>query len=120
MAAPVLVRLYRGQVGRSEEEGVDVSQKSAGPIGRPFAPPWDLVMGSKRGEIDWSTYRSRYFQQLFHNQSAPVFRLWEEGVRLGGELAVLCYCPMSNSYCHTVLLIQWLTECYPMHFEVKL
>jgi hypothetical protein len=113
----VRVKLWRAQVG--QVEGVDVSRKSAGPLGLPFAPPWDLVMGSKQGRIDWTEYRGRYLQQLVAIGSGPVAALHEEGVRQGGELCLLCYC-RDGARCHTTLLIEYLAMCYLMHFEVKL
>lgn len=118
----MIVKLYRGVIGVTDPElAVDVTAKSAGTIGKPFAPPWELVLGSKRGQISWAEYRQRYFAQLSRMPSAAAFyRLWEEGQRLGGSLALSCYCRASQAQCHTLLLIEWLTTIMPAHFEVKL
>ena len=111
------VKLYRAQVGTAD--GVDVSRKSAGPLGLPFAPSWDLVMGSKRGRIDRQEYTREYEAQLRCVPHSCIIALHAEGVRNGGELCLLCYC-RDGAHCHTSLLIKYLTRAWPTHFEVKL
>ena len=38
--------------------------KSAGPVGRAFAPGWDMVKAYKEGRIGWMTYAERYTARM--------------------------------------------------------
>lgn len=68
-----------------------------------FAPTWDLVMGSKRGELSWGEYTAGYLQllrQRFHQNNA-MFRLV-----MASEKPVVfkCYCAKGKN-CHRLLLV---------------
>jgi len=118
MAERVKIKLWRSQVGKHPDDGLDVSRKSAGPIGLPFAPPWPMVMASKRGGMPWAEYRRRYLELLDKVELASVVALRDEGLRRGGELCLTCWCS-DGAQCHSTILIQWLVARWPEDFEVK-
>lgn len=112
----MVVQLWRAQLGTAT--GLDVSRKSGGQLGRRFSPSWDLIMAKKRGQIGWAEFSRRYLDQLLALPEELVSALYEEGLRRGGQLCLLCYC-RDGKNCHTLVLIEWLVRQYPGLFEVK-
>lgn len=101
-----ICRLYTARISVARVEGyeyINTTVKSATGLGVTFAPTWDMVMSSKRGEISWDTYTSRYYELLrsrwgLHQQDfVDVLRL-ENPV-------LMCYCHASpEKKCHRYLL----------------
>jgi uncharacterized protein YeaO (DUF488 family) len=81
---------------------IDVTAKA----GHPLAPPWELVIGLKKGQIDWGTYREDYLQllrTLWKRDQQPFLDLLKDGVTLG------CYC-RNPKFCHRSILAEVLVK----------
>ena len=112
------IKLKRAQIGKAP--GLDITVKSAQGFAQAFAPTWDMVMGHKSGELSDNQYSYKYTQILMRGCYDPVKRshilLHRHGQENGGEVTLLCYCS-DGKFCHTHLMIDWLTEQYPDLFE---
>lgn len=84
---------------------LDVTVKSAGPEGRPFAPTWDLVNGARSGRISWDEYTARY-RKLMRERLQADDRPWR-AVLERQSVTLLCYC-RDPARCHRTLLAGYL------------
>lgn len=109
---PVLIR--RGAIRRNGMNGMDVTVKSALGRARCFAPTWDMVLGSKRGEISWDQYTAQYLSILDSLDEQEWVWLHDQADH--GLLTVLCYCPLTKEKCHTALIVDYACENYPALF----
>ena len=46
--------------GRADQKVFNTTVKNGTELGVVFAPTWEMVMKSKRGEMDWEEYTRRY------------------------------------------------------------
>lgn len=89
---------HRGFYG---DRGMDITVKSAGPIGKTFAPTWPLVMGLKNGKITWEEYACQY-RNLMRASYRRFPDIWEN-VLSREQVWFLCYCH-DERHCHRSLL----------------
>lgn len=93
---------YRPQTG---ETVLNTTVKSGAGLGLLFAPTWEMVMASKRGQIDWPEYTARYYARM--RESYQAHRgAWLEVVGLPC-VVVTCYCG-EPIHCHRSLLVDIL------------
>jgi uncharacterized protein YeaO (DUF488 family) len=105
-----MITLRRGVVGK--HRGVDVTAKSAEGMPKLLAPPWHLVMQAKRKQITWEVYRQRYLLRLNH-VDVRVIEPHLTADSSGGDLWLLCYCPLEKEHCHVDVLIDYLVAVIP-------
>lgn len=92
---------YRG------EDRLDVTVKSQDPVGKYFAPTWDMVMASKSKRIGFLDYEELYYTLVRHRldtdrrATAAV-----EDVLKRKTVTFVCYCK-DFTKCHRTLL-GWL------------
>ena len=109
-----MILIQRGPIRKNGPCGVDITAKSALGPARCFAPTWDMVMSSKRGQFTWDEYTERYRAIL---DSVPKDSWeWLKAQADNGVLTVLCYCPNGKERCHTHLLIAYVCERFPDDF----
>ena len=91
---------------------LDVTVKSARPEDRVFAPTWDLVMASKRGQITWDQYRQAYLGLLrarWDQDPGAKARLRAVALQaVAQDVTLACYCA-SHERCHRSVLAVLLT-----------
>lgn len=92
---------YKG-VGR-----LDVTVKGRDPLGRVFAPTWDLVMGVKNGTLTEEEYSQSYKGHINHIFSikprhVAVQQIIDKHAEIG-TLVLVCFC-RPYSFCHRYLL----------------
>lgn len=81
--------------------GLDITIKSAGPIGKAFAPTWPMVMGIKNGTMSWEEYRQKYIELMrWSYRKNPD--AWSAVMGMD-QVTLLCYC-RNAEYCHRSLL----------------
>jgi hypothetical protein len=104
---------YQGRVGQCV---LNTTVKSGTGLGAVFAPTWKMVMASKRDEITWEEYRSRYTalmrQRYQANPSAFLESLSSD------ELIVCCYCKDTHAttkHCHRYILVEILEKVAAHH-----
>lgn len=94
------IAISRWRVARQYKiEMVDTTVKGKNPL---FAPTWDLVMGSKQGEITPEEYRIQY-RRLMIDSWKRYRPQWEEFLRREDPVAIACYCP-AGAFCHRLVL----------------
>jgi hypothetical protein len=91
----------------------DVTRKTGGPAGAPFAPSWGLLnwglaeRDAGRGEEAWPVYRERYREEM---RASYVRRRSAWDALLARETATLvCFCP-SPVGCHRSALADFLVK----------
>lgn len=95
------INRYRGA------DALDITIKSAGPDGRPFAPDrWDMVLGVKQGRISPAQYEE-YYTGLMRRSYRSHPDAWRR-LLTREEVTLVCYCPRGVAYCHRVLLARIL------------
>ena len=102
-----------GRIGYQSADALvlDTTAKAKGGKGKVFAPTWDMVMASKRGEISWAEYTAQYLS-LLRRRYKQNRRLFEEVVA-ARDVVVLCYCQNSvvgDRHCHRYLLADVLVK----------
>ena len=102
-----MVDIYTAQYRYSGEDRLDVTVKGNDPIGKIFAPTWQMVQIYKTygNEID---YIRKY--HLLMQRSYRIYReIWEE-ILGRGSVTLVCFCK-ENSFCHRYLLAEYLEKC---------
>ncbi len=86
---------------------LDITVKGDDPIGSVFAPTWKMVIAHKHSKDD-AAYIKEYqsmMQDSYRNHPLEWQRV------LGHEYIVLvCFCA-ANSFCHRLLLAEYLQKC---------
>lgn len=108
-----MVVIKRAQMCRGVQ-GVDVTVKSAKGFARSFAPNWSMVMGYKNGTLTEAQYTDQY-TKILDSVSVEAWR-WLYAQATDGEVVLLCYC-RNEWFCHTHLLIDYVTKKYPKAFS---
>ena len=108
--------LYTASLNRKADQRglvLDVTVKSAAEADRCLAPTWDLVMGAKRGELDWAAYTEGYLALLrgrWRDDPAARARLEALADRAcAGDVTLCCYC-RGPERCHRSLLAAVLVK----------
>ena len=65
---------YRGHAG---QRVLNTTVKSGTGLGAVFAPTWNMVLGWKRGEIDWDEYRQQYTELMRQRYATNQRRFWK-------------------------------------------
>lgn len=117
------VTLLRGQVALEHsypEFCVDITRdrcRRRDPRFVHLMPPWETVMGLKRGTLDEEHFAIRYYQQLGSPDSTPSFKaLHLVGRHALGTVRLLCFCP-DGKFCHTHLCIAYAVSAFPQRFR---
>lgn len=126
--------VWTARIGHAGTDGLDVTAKSAGPAGRPFAPSWAIVrpalaaraeaISLRKGTLflpscearadsivaqSWANYREAYRAEM--RASWARHRAAWDALRGRGRVTLLCYCgPDADGVlrCHRVLLAEIL------------
>lgn len=101
-----MLNIYTAQYRYPGPHRLDITIKENDPIGKIFAPTWDMVMGHKKTGNDQeyiNKYHKMILDSLTYNKPA-----WDE--LLGREYVVLvCFCTVGN-FCHRHLLADYLSQ----------
>jgi len=101
--------LYTTQIykSRNDPDLLDITVKGKHPIGKVFAPSWDIVMGHKDGKYTDAQYISVYYTMMLDSY-AKHRKVWD-WVLAQPRVVLACYCPTGN-FCHRHLLVEYLTS----------
>lgn len=102
------IKLKRASLYKTKN-GLDVTAKSKDSIGMFFAPPWSLVSSYQNKQINEKEYEQEYKKVLDDLPPEVIKKLYDK--HKGQGLTLLCYCH-DNSFCHTHLIIKYLTTKY--------
>jgi len=93
--------VYTSTVDYDGPDKLDITAKSGGEVGAPFAPSWALVMEHRTNQISWRQYVELYAERMrasYRDNRDAWNKLLERD-----RVVLCCYCkPGSN--CHRYLL----------------
>ena len=93
--------IWTAQYRYSGPDRLDITVKGNDPIGRTFAPTWDMVKKYTSGQEGQNTYSERYWtliaERLAEDNSSLIWVLEQQ------ELTFICFCPL-GAFCHRILL----------------
>jgi uncharacterized protein YeaO (DUF488 family) len=96
-----MVKIYTGRMWFKGPHKLDITVKGQHPVGRLFAPTWDIVMGHKRGEITDAEYT-----EVYHSLMVKSYRehhqVWDE-ILNRKYVVFCCYC-RADKFCHRFIL----------------
>jgi hypothetical protein len=112
------VAIYTARVSYGGRDRLDITRKSGGPNGLPFAPSWSILRpmldARKRGvttlEGDqlWSDYVRAYTAEM--RKSYRAHRTAWDAVLAREVVTLVCYCA-DSSHCHRRVLSWLLGKC---------
>lgn len=102
-----MVKIYTAQYRYSGDDRLDITVKGKDPIGRLFAPSWEMVMGSKEGRISWPEYKEMY-KELMRNSYRQHKDVWGE-ILNREEVTLVCFC-QTGADCHRYLLADYFVK----------
>lgn len=109
------LHVYTARVTYQGPDRLDITRKSGGPSGWPFAPSWRLLSPylakRRQGALtspDWERYRAAYTEEM--RASYRRARGAWEALLSRPEVTLVCYCP-DPARCHRRLLAALLVRC---------
>ena len=93
--------IYTAQYHYSGPDRLDITVKGGDPIGRVFAPTWDMVNGIKKGTLSEAEYEKMYWAMMAESRNhhpGTWQQVWEMS-----EVTFVCFCP-KNAFCHRNVL----------------
>jgi hypothetical protein len=90
---------YNGEYKR-----LDITAASKDPIGKIFAPTWDLVLSYKRNEITKEKYEDEY-KYIINKQFINNRKIFDyvANIIFKNNIVFVCYCKPYD-FCHRILL----------------
>lgn len=96
--------IYTSQLKYSGGDRLDITVKGQDPIGKHFAPTWEMVKSIKNGTISQELYTLAYVGLMLNSQYVTAPKLWEQIRTLyPHRITLVCFCP-AGTFCHRVLL----------------
>lgn len=102
-----MLEIYTSTIRYGGPDRLDVTVKSAGELGRAFAPAWDIVRGYQEGRISEEKYARRYRRMMLG--SFKTNRAAWERVAAMDRVVLCCYC-RPGAFCHRRLLAEYLAR----------
>ena len=94
--------LYTAHYRCGVRDRTDVTVKGQDPMGKFFAPTWNMVMGVKNGTMTEDEYVNQYLDIL---QNRVPVHAWDWF--LGVETRTLvCFCP-KEAFCHRNIIVNY-------------
>jgi uncharacterized protein YeaO (DUF488 family) len=97
-----MLTVYTAQYRYSGNNRLDITVKGQDPIGKHFAPTWDMVMGYKNGSVSKKEYIVQYLNILKKVDKS----IWEN-ILNRDEVVLVCFCS-SKDFCHRKVLAKVL------------
>lgn len=99
--------VYTAQYRYAGPDWLDITVKGNDPLGRYFAPTWEMVTQYKR-DMDQDAYTQAYVQLM--RRSYQTNRAAWENVLAQNRLVLVCFCP-PEAFCHRIVLARLLSAC---------
>jgi len=97
--------IYTAQYRYSGADRFDVTVKGQDPLGKIFAPTWDMVMGVKNGTMSHEEYTRRYVAILSRSLTFNAVESLQS--KFPASVTLVCFCP-KGAFCHRVMLARVL------------
>jgi uncharacterized protein YeaO (DUF488 family) len=102
-----MARIWTAQYRYNGPDRLDITVKGKDPVGKFFAPTWDMVMKLKRGTMTERTYAALY-QRLMRKSYDDNWLVWDNIIsRL--EVTFVCFCK-DGAFCHRLLLAEYFKQ----------
>lgn len=98
----MITEIYTSQYKYNGPDRLDITVKGQDPLGKWFAPTWNMVKGLKNDSISEKEYIEQYYSIL---SDIPTHILQELCKR--DRITLVCFCK-AGTFCHRVLLAKWL------------
>ena len=100
--------LYTAQYRYAGPDRLDITVKGNDPIGKIFAPTWDMVKDLKAGKITEKRYRDMYRDILMNRWKTHGLEMTEAiNTAKYQDLTLVCFCP-SGTFCHRYILMEFV------------
>jgi len=101
-----MVKVYTAQYRYPGENRLDITVKGKDPIGKVFAPTWDMVKAFKK------TGNEQAYIHAYHQLILKSFQynkvIWNQVLAMD-KVVFVCFCP-SDGFCHRFLLANYFNQ----------
>jgi len=95
--------IYTSQYRYSGGDRFDITVKAQNPIGKHFAPTWEMVSSFKKGTISQELYTDAYIG-ILSKSLATSNQIWQQVQNTYTDrITLVCFCP-AGAFCHRVIL----------------
>ena len=102
------MKVYTARYRYKGKDRLDVTVKGEDPLGRAFAPTWQMVKALKAGLMTEDDYRESYIRMM--RESYRLFKdKWVKLLEME-EVTLVCYCE-DGAFCHRYILAELLVKC---------
>jgi ribA/ribD-fused uncharacterized protein len=101
------LEIYTAQYRYSGDDRLDITVKGQHPLGRIFAPTWNIVLASKNGSITQPDYVSEYYSMMLKSYNMYP-HVWHYILSLD-TVTFVCFC-RPGEFCHRVLLTDYFKQ----------
>ncbi len=109
------LEIWTARISTRDPDRFDITRKSGGPAGEPFAPSWKILRPAldarKQGVEDhdkaWAVYVPAYYAEM--RVSYKTQRSTWESLLLRPRVVLCCYCT-DSTHCHRTLLANILSK----------
>ncbi len=98
--------IYTSRYNYIGDNRLDITVKGQDPIGRIFAPTWEMVTQVKNGLMSKKEYTEKYYS-LMRKSHRDHKEIWEE--LLKKDVVFVCFCRKSE-FCHRYILAEIFTK----------
>ena len=101
------MKLWTAQYWYSGPDRLDITVKGQDPIGKAFAPTWDMVTKYKKGLLTDREYAQKY-KKMMTDSCESNHEAWD-WILTQEEVTIVCFCP-KGAFCHRRLLAKMLVQ----------
>jgi uncharacterized protein YeaO (DUF488 family) len=96
--------IYTSQLKYSGGDRFDITVKGQDPIGKHFAPTWEMVKSIKNGTISQELYTLAY-TGILSKSLATNPQVWQQiqNTYYQKRITLVCFCP-PGTFCHRLIL----------------
>lgn len=102
-----MLRIYTSQYRYGGADRLDITVKGNDPLGKVFAPTWDIVKDLKDEKITQKQYEELYVD-LMRDSYLDYPDEWTKLLSMD-EVTLVCFCKINN-FCHRHLLAKILVK----------
>lgn len=103
--------IWTSQYRYSGRDRLDITVAGRCPVGKMWAPTWEMVNSFKAGTLTQEQYSKMYYDLLlkrWHEISDfPDVTLRLVEMVKDRDITLVCFCP-AGSFCHRHLMVRWL------------
>jgi uncharacterized protein YeaO (DUF488 family) len=100
------MKVWTAQYNYKGRDRLDITVKGNDPLGKYFAPTWEMVWGYKLGKITEEEYTKKYKTLMFLSYKEHKDK-WEE-LLSKEEVTLVCFCA-PGKFCHRTVLAEALS-----------